>query len=136
MKCKSSDSLEKFLDTSIVVMMAPWKEKTARVSDGESYRRGYLQLPPGVELLQAVDGLLAMHHGSNALSLLQWEEGVMQGSERQQLTQIHGCLSASEAVMRLLGLTVSMLSMRFLASGVTVSHSGDGYFTNQQSVSE
>ena len=43
------------------------------------------------------------------------------------LTQIHGCLRASEDVMRLAGLTVSILLIRFLASGVTVSHSGDGY---------
>jgi len=42
-------------------------------------------------------------------------------------TQIHGCLSASAAVMRLAGLTVSMLLIRFFASWVTVSHSGDGY---------
>jgi hypothetical protein len=44
------------------------------------------------------------------------------------LTQIHGCFSASEAVMRLAGLMVSILLMRSLASGVTVSHSGDGNF--------
>lgn len=42
------------------------------------------------------------------------------------LTQTHGCFSASCAVMRLAGLMVSIWLMRFLASGVTVSHSGDG----------
>lgn len=41
-------------------------------------------------------------------------------------TQIQGCLRASAAVMRLLGLMVSILLIRSLASGVTVSHSGDG----------
>ena len=46
------------------------------------------------------------------------------------LTQIHGCFSASEAVIRLAGLIVSILLMRSLASGVTVSHSGDGNFKN------
>uniref|UniRef100_A0A6B0UQA6 Secreted protein n=1 Tax=Ixodes ricinus TaxID=34613 RepID=A0A6B0UQA6_IXORI len=40
--------------------------------------------------------------------------------------QIQGCFKASAAVILLAGLTVSMLLMRFLASGVTVSHSGDG----------
>lgn len=48
----------------------------------------------------------------------------------RSLTQIHGCFSASEAVMRLAGLIVSILLMRSLASGVTVSHSGDGNFKN------
>jgi len=47
---------------------------------------------------------------------------------REPLTQIHGCLRASAAETRLAGLTVSMLLMRLLASGVTVSHSGDGYY--------
>lgn len=46
------------------------------------------------------------------------------------LTQIHGCFSASEAVIRLAGLIVSILLIRSLASGVTVSHSGDGNFQN------
>lgn len=41
-------------------------------------------------------------------------------------TQIQGCFRASAAVMRLLGLMVSILLIRSLASGVTVSHSGDG----------
>ena len=54
-------------------------------------------------------------------------------SRNERLTHIHGCLSASEAVMRLAGLTVSMLLMRCLASGVTVSHSGDGYWSTKQS---
>lgn len=48
-------------------------------------------------------------------------------------TQIQGCLRASEAVMRLLGLMVSILLIRSLASGVTVSHSGDG---NCQTISK
>lgn len=48
------------------------------------------------------------------------------GSDRGQLTEIHGCLRASEAVMRLAGLMVNILLIRSFASGVTVSHSGDG----------
>lgn len=46
-------------------------------------------------------------------------------------TQIQGCLRASAAVMRLLGLMVSILLIRSLASGVTVSHSGDGNCKNE-----
>lgn len=41
--------------------------------------------------------------------------------------QIQGCFSASSAVIRLAGFTVSIELIRFFASGVTVSHSGDGY---------
>ncbi len=41
-------------------------------------------------------------------------------------TQIQGCLRASAAVMRLAGFIVSILLIRSLASGVTVSHSGEG----------
>lgn len=43
------------------------------------------------------------------------------------ITQIHGCFKASTAVIRLAGLTVNIELIKFLASGVTVSHSGDGY---------
>lgn len=43
------------------------------------------------------------------------------------LTQIHGCFKASAAVIRLYGLTVNIWLIKFFASGVTVSHSGDGY---------
>ena len=45
-----------------------------------------------------------------------------------RLTQIHGCFNASDAVMRLYGLTVNIWLIKFFASGVTVSHSGDGYY--------
>lgn len=41
--------------------------------------------------------------------------------------QIHGCFNASPAVILLAGLTVSIELIKFFASGVTVSHSGDGY---------
>lgn len=41
-------------------------------------------------------------------------------------TQIQGCLRASVAVTLLAGLMVSILLIRSLASGVTVSHSGEG----------
>jgi hypothetical protein len=43
-------------------------------------------------------------------------------------TQIHGCFKASEAVILFEGLTVSIWLIRFFASGVTVSHSGEGYY--------
>lgn len=43
-----------------------------------------------------------------------------------RLTDIQGCFRASAAVMRLDGLMVSILLMRSFASGVTVSHSGEG----------
>lgn len=48
------------------------------------------------------------------------------------LTEIQGCLRASEAVMRLAGLIVSILLMRSFASGVTVSHSGEGNFKRER----
>lgn len=41
-------------------------------------------------------------------------------------THIQGCFRASEAVTLLAGLIVSILLIKSLASGVTVSHSGDG----------
>ena len=50
------------------------------------------------------------------------------------LTLIHGCLSACAAVIRRAGLTVNMLLMRFFASVVTVSHSGDGYYTHRHAI--
>ena len=49
------------------------------------------------------------------------------------LTQTHGCLRASCAVILLAGLMVSIWLIRFLASGVTVSHSGDGNYRDRQS---
>lgn len=51
------------------------------------------------------------------------------GSEakRQTLTQIQGCFKASLAVILFPGLTVSIRWISVLASGVTVSHSGEGY---------
>jgi hypothetical protein len=45
---------------------------------------------------------------------------------------IHGCFRASAEVIRLAGLTVSIELIKFLASAVTVSHSGDGYYFNFQ----
>lgn len=47
------------------------------------------------------------------------------------LTQTHGCFRASWAVILLAGLIVSIWLIRFLASGVTVSHSGDGNWSAQ-----
>ena len=42
------------------------------------------------------------------------------------LTQTHGCLRACSAVILLAGLIVNIWLIRFFASGVTVSHSGEG----------
>lgn len=50
------------------------------------------------------------------------------------LTQIHGCFSASDAVIRFAGLMVSILLIRSFASGVTVSHSGEGNFRKNTQV--
>lgn len=50
----------------------------------------------------------------------------------ETLTQTHGCLRASWAVILLAGLMVSIWLIRFLASGVTVSHSGEGNWSDQQ----
>ena len=47
-------------------------------------------------------------------------------------TQIHGCFKASEARIRLAGFTVNILLIKFLASDVTVSHSGEGYYNNKK----
>ena len=48
-------------------------------------------------------------------------------------TQIQGTFSACSAVMRFFGFTVSMESIRLFASGVTVSHSGLGYWNRSLS---
>lgn len=48
------------------------------------------------------------------------------------ITQIHGCLRASAEVIRLAGLTVNIELIRFFASAVTVSHSGDGYLEGKK----
>lgn len=37
-------------------------------------RTGYLQFPPGIELLQAVHGLLSVHAGSHGGAVLEREE--------------------------------------------------------------
>lgn len=50
------------------------------------------------------------------------------------LTQTHGCLRASCAVILLAGLMVNIWLMRFLASGVTVSHSGEGNYRKHRSM--
>ena len=62
------------------------------------------------------------------INCIQLREKSIKKDMSRCITQIHGCLRASAAVMRLAGLTVNIWLMRFLASGVTVSHSGDGYY--------
>lgn len=47
---------------------------------------------------------------------------------------IQGCFKASVAVIRLAGFTVNIELIKFLASGVTVSHSGDGYYNGKKSI--
>jgi hypothetical protein len=97
----------------------------------------YLELATSIELLQAVDSFLSVDESGHTVTLLhntrhqcQYTIHHVYTHESVQhagiLTHIHTCLSASVAVMRLAGLTVSILLMRLLASGVTVSHSGDG----------
>lgn len=111
-------------------------------AQASAWRRSHLELPPGVELFQTLDCLLPVHHGGHSGALLQGTRGISArcrwpqgrgthtgaGGRRGDtaLTQTHGCLRASWAVMRLAGLMVSIWLMRFFASGVTVSHSGEG----------
>lgn len=103
----------------------------------------HLEFPPGVKFLQALHGLLPVHHGGYGGPLLQREGETTQGLAEagdscqrvlsgRTRTQIQGCLRASAAVMRLLGLMVSILLIRSLASGVTVSHSGDGNYQGKR----
>lgn len=107
-------------------------------------RAPHLELPPGVELFQTLYRLLPVHHGGHGGALLRGTGGSAPGTGGHRargasggggdmprvgataLTQTHGCLRASWAVMRLAGLMVSIWLMRFFASGVTVSHSGEG----------
>lgn len=56
-----------------------------------------------------------------------------QGTHIHILTDIQGCFRASAAVIRLDGLIVNILLMRSFASGVTVSHSGDGNYKSKGS---
>lgn len=93
----------------------------------------YLELSSRVELLQAIDSILSVDSRSNTFAVLKFE--IVSGRRQWRLTQIHGTLRAWSAVMRFFGFTVSMLSMRLLASGVTVSHSGLGYWKNTYWVS-
>lgn len=132
---------------ALIISLLPertWTRDTESVWR-ESYSRKemcsktpHLEFPPGVKLLQALHGLLPVHHGGYSGPLLQTEGETIRGLTEvgggrftaaracRTRTQIQGCLRASAAVMRLLGLMVSILLMRSLASGVTVSHSGDG----------
>ena len=68
-------------------------------------------------LLFLIDHTCKLSDQFETMSKLKWK-----------LTLIHGCLSACVAVIRLEGLTVNIQLMRFLASAVTESHSGDGYW--------
>lgn len=79
----------------------------------------HLELPPGIELFQALHCLLPVHHGGHSRTLLWGTAGSASGASGQwtrvthteghtALTQTHGCLRASWAVMRLAGLMVSI----------------------------
>merc|ERR1719323_2615535 len=83
--------IEKFLDTSIVVRIAPFSF------------------------------LLALNFFKQSTVSCLWNT-----EATRSLWQIQGCFSASSALILLAGLTVNIWLIRFLASGVTESHSGDG----------
>lgn len=103
----------------------------------------YLEFPPGIELLQTFDRLLPVHAGCHSGTMLgRGSHAAVRAfkmcnlnifiSRKETLTEIHGCLRASAAVIRLDGLMVSILLMRSLASGVTVSHSGEGNYEEEK----
>lgn len=131
------------------------REETGREEEGREFRgldlvghlsppvlltSAYLQLPPGVELLQTFHRLLSVHAGGHGGAVLGRRHGCQSPQQTQSedlrraetLTEIQGCFSASAAVIRLDGLMVSILLMRSLASGVTVSHSGEGNCEEEQ----
>lgn len=77
--------------------------------------------------------------GHFLLAMMRVSVVVLDVSERRRrhrgaLTQTQGCLSAWSAVIRLAGLIVNIWLIRFLASGVTVSHSGEGNCEEQRNV--
>ncbi len=49
-------------------------------------------------------------------------------------TQIQGCFKASIALILFAGFTVNIWLIKFLASAVTVSHSGDGYLKWEEKI--
>merc|ERR1719460_3537505 len=83
--------IEKFLETSMVVKMAPFSF------------------------------LLALNFFKQSTVSCLWNT-----LATLSLWQIQGCFRASSARILLAGLTVSIWLIRFFASGVTVSHSGEG----------
>lgn len=91
----------------------------------------HLKFTPGIEFLETVHCLLPVYDRRHAFSLLKIKKLMLYVAiyfiRVNKLTQIHGCLRASAAVILLPGLTVNIWFMRFFASGVTVSHSGLGY---------
>merc|ERR1719228_1469119 len=83
--------MEKFLETSMVVRMAPFSF------------------------------LLALNFFKQSTVSCLWNT-----LATLSLWQIQGCFRASSARILLAGFTVSIWLIRFFASGVTVSHSGEG----------
>lgn len=94
--------------------------KAPRISTVPSpHHPPHLELPSGIELFQALHCLLPVHHGGHGRTLLQGRVGSAPGASGHwagvthagghvALTQTHGCLRASWAVMRLAGLMVSI----------------------------
>lgn len=75
-QCCCQSSPEKFLDTNIVVRIAPWTEtRTCESLSVCVFERvhAHLKFPPGVELAQTLHGLLAVHHGGHGGTLLHEE---------------------------------------------------------------
>lgn len=83
--------IEKFLDTNIVVRIAPF------------------------------NFLLALNFFKQSTVSCLWKTDATRSR-----WQIHGCFKASSALILFAGFTVNIWFIRFLASGVTVSHSGEG----------
>lgn len=75
----AENSPEKFLDTNIVVRMAPCGETRTRESACLCAFvcvfsvTAHLKFPPGVELAQTLHSLLAVHHGGHRGTLLKEE---------------------------------------------------------------
>lgn len=97
----------------------------------------HLEFSASVELAETLDSLLPVHHGRHGGAVLQDNknnnsvtaphfQSLARRAVVETLTQTQGCLRACSAVILLAGLMVNIWLIRFLASGVTVSHSGDG----------
>ena len=125
---KRVNLLEKFLDTSIVVRIAPFSFLLALnffKHSTVSCRWTILatrSLCWKMEIFQLIE---TPRYNPKNYKIIKTSIFIF------LLTQIHGCLRASSERILLAGFTVSIWLIRFLASGVTVSHSGDGYWNQK-----